>query len=103
MEWTEPFAIFRIDETSMLTGVYDAPDVKKAKYILTYVAEPGDVLCRTPAHPKNESETPSYYCHKQDSGTIITDKEGWLEMLKAKNCSPEKFQRAESEQVEERV
>lgn len=88
MDWTEPFAIYRISADGKLEAVFLCSDMKKAKYWLTYIAQPGDVLCRTPAHPKHSKATkrPEYWCHKEQSGTSSIEEQRWKDFAKQKNC-----------------
>ncbi len=50
-----------------------------AKYWLTYIAQPGDVLCKTPVHPKHskEGKSPEYWSHKEGTGSPTTNEMGW--------------------------
>ena len=77
MNWKSPFIVYRVSENGKLEEVFHAEDLKKAKYWLTYIAQPGDVLCQTPAHPRNEGDKPRYWSHKQKSGTPSSDQKGW--------------------------
>ena len=89
MDWTAPFIVYRIVENGKLEEVFHAEDMKKAKYWLTYIAEPGDVLTRTPAHPKNEDSAPKYWQHKAQSGTTSTDQEEWKKLTEKSKCEPQ--------------
>ena len=75
MEWTVPFVIFRSKEAGKFEEVFQTSDFKKAKYWLTYIAEVGDVLCRTPTHPKycGSVPTPEYWSHKVGAGAVESD------------------------------
>lgn len=86
MEWSSPFIIYRISAESKLEEVYHAADLKQAKYWLTYIAQPGDVLCKTPVHPKHSKtkKTAEYWSHKEHSGTPSSKEEQWIEMAKAR-------------------
>ncbi len=87
MQWKSPFVIYRVDEQGHLQQVYQAPDLKDAKYWLTYIAQVGDVLCKTPAHPKADksSSTPTYWSHKEQSGQPLSNQAAW-ELLAKKNA-----------------
>ena len=89
MDWQTPFIIYRITEDGKWQEVYYAADMQKAKYWLTYIAQPGDVLCRTPSHPKHskQSKSPEYWCHKETSGTPSSTKDTWLKLIREKNAS----------------
>ena len=80
MEWKSAFIVYRLDENGGLVEVFHADDHKKAKYWLTYIAEPGDVLCRTPAHPRFEvkSGPAEYVQHKLSSGKIAASFDEWI-------------------------
>ena len=87
MTWTAPFIIYRINEQAHFEEVFHTADMKKAKYWLTYIAKPGDVLCRTPAHAKLAlSKTPEYFQHKDAKGQLSSLADGWKTFAKSKNC-----------------
>jgi len=91
MDWKIPFVIYRITAENKLEEVYHALDIKQAKYWLTYIAQPGDVLCKTPLHPKHSKATPrpEYWSHKAQSGTPAAKEEEWTGIAKEKNfCDP---------------
>jgi hypothetical protein len=79
MDWTTPFIIYRIGQDGKLEEVFHAADLKMAKYWLSYIAQPGDVLCRTPKHPKHSqtSRAAEYWSHKEQSGVSATDRTAW--------------------------
>lgn len=80
MEWTVSFVVFRPKKGGNYEEVFQTSDFKKAKYWLTYIAEVGDVLCRTPNHPKygGTAPTPEYWTHKVSAGTLETDLNSFL-------------------------
>jgi hypothetical protein len=86
MDWTSPFIIYRVTADGKLEEVFHAEDIKKAKYWLTYIAQPGDVLCKTPLHPKHskKNKCPEYWSHKEASGTPATKEQSWLEFVKGR-------------------
>lgn len=86
MEWKSHFVIYRIDVNSRLDEVYHTDDMKKAKYWLTYIAQPGDILCRTPAHAKHsqKNKSPEYWQHKDRSGKCSVEAEKWNEYARSK-------------------
>lgn len=90
-ETTKPFVVFRISPDGRLTEVFRAEDIKKAKYWLNYIAETGDVLCKTCAHPKHtgQSKAAEYYCHKDKSGKSTTDHDVWKEMATQRGAQTE--------------
>jgi hypothetical protein len=97
MAWKAPFSVFRIVPPGKLQEVFNSWDLKKAKYWLSYIAEPGDVLCKNPCHPKHSGKGPSpeYWSHKESSGKIITNENIWLDLAKGKHCElkfPEEHQ-----------
>ena len=79
MEWKVPFIIYRITNEGKLEEVFHAVDLKMAKYWLTYIAQPGDVLCKTPKHPKHSkvSGKPEYWSHKENSGQPSSKEDEW--------------------------
>lgn len=99
MNWKAPFIVYRLDSSGKLQEVFHAKDIQQAKYWLSYIAEIGDVLTKTPAHPKNTSGKPEYWSHKEEAGSSTTSKERWLQML-----SLEDFESiAPSEQLTESI
>lgn len=86
MDWKSPFIVYRITAEGKLEEVFHANDLKKAKYWLTYIAQPGDVCCRTPVHPKHSqaSKTPEYWSHKESSGSPSSNPESWTQYAKDK-------------------
>lgn len=79
MEWQKPLIILRVNASGKLEPVYVPEDIKKAKYWLTYIAQTGDVLCKTPLHNKHSrtSEAVEYYSHKEQSGKVASNEEQW--------------------------
>ncbi|WKZ56146.1 MAG: hypothetical protein QY326_05245 [Bdellovibrionota bacterium] len=78
MSWTTQYVIFRLAEDKTFTQVHSEDDLKKAKYWLGYIGKPGDVLCRTPLHPKHsrQSDQPEYWSHKTSKG-VVSDERLW--------------------------
>ncbi len=72
MSWKVPYVVFRHQGNGNFDEVFQTRDFKKAKYWLTYIAEIGDVLCRTNNHPKYSKGDglPEYFSHKISSGSI---------------------------------
>ena len=89
MEWKSPFIIYRISAEGQLQEVFHAEDLKQAKYWLTYIAQPGDVLCKTPAHPKHSrtGKTPEYWSHKEGSGTPMSREDAWKKLAESRKCN----------------
>jgi hypothetical protein len=89
MEWQQPFVIYRITAEGKLEAVHWAADIKSAKYWLTYIAQPGDVLCKTPTHPKHTKakDCAEYWSHKEQSGSPKSDETAWKKWAKERNCS----------------
>ncbi len=89
MDWKSPFIVYRITPDGKLEEVYHAVDLKKAKYWLTYIAQPGDVCCRTPAHPRHSKKTPTpeYFSHKQESGTPSSVESEWKSIAESKKLN----------------
>ena len=80
MQWKSSFSVLRMQADGNLKEVFGADDIQKAKYWLSYIAEVGDLLVKTPAHPKNSSGQPQYWSHKEQTGQAVTSKEGWMNM-----------------------
>jgi hypothetical protein len=82
MDWNVPFVIYRINANGQVEEVFQARDLKSAKYWLTYIAAPGDVLCKTPLHPKHSGakNSPEYWSHKDTGREPITNEEEWLQL-----------------------
>lgn len=87
MDWKSPFIVYRISADGKLEEVFRCEDMKKAKYWLTYIAQTGDVLCRTPVHPKHskKSNQPEYWCHKEASSSPSSEESAWREWARSKN------------------
>ncbi len=87
MSWTTPFIVYRIDEGGDLIEVAYPADLTKAKYWIKYIAHPGDVCCRTPAHPKHSAKEPrpEYFTHKAASGTAVTNESEWRDYALSRN------------------
>ena len=90
MSWITTFVIYRV-EVSGTTEVFQSSDLKKAKYWLTYIAQVGDVMCKTPIHPKHtaQSKFPEYWSHKEQSGKAVTSEATWKNWLSEKALSPD--------------
>ena len=88
MEWKSPYIVYRINAQAALEEVFWTESIKDAKYWLTYIAQPGDVLCKTPVHPKHSKEgpTPEYWSHKEASGQPCTNEEAWRKHAQTKLC-----------------
>ena len=86
MTWTVQFVVYRLDTDMTLLEVYHPKDLPAAKYWLKYIALPGDVCCRTPAHPKHSKAGlhPEYFCHKDSSGKTSDNSKQWWEYIRAK-------------------
>ncbi|MBN8550326.1 MAG: hypothetical protein J0M12_13505 [Deltaproteobacteria bacterium] len=86
MDWSSPFIVYRINAEGKLEEVFHAEDLDKAKYWLTYIAKPGDVLVKTPKHPSHsgKSPTPEYWSHKELSGTPTAKEDAWNKIAKQK-------------------
>jgi hypothetical protein len=88
MDWSSPFIVYRITAAGKLEEVFHAEDLNKAKYWLTYIAKPGDVLCKTPKHPTHSGTCASaeYWSHKDISGTPSSTEENWKKIAQEKSC-----------------
>ena len=100
MDWKSPFVVYRLTPEGKLQQVYCAKDLNAARYWLTYVAEVGDICCRTPAHPKHsgQSPRPEYWGHKEKSGKASADEPQWQEWARSRNFDLEFPEQQASEQ-----
>ncbi|MEY4669787.1 MAG: hypothetical protein RL518_2486 [Pseudomonadota bacterium] len=89
MDWKVPFVVYRITSEGKLEEVFLAEDFKAASYWLSYIAQPGDVLCKTPLHKKHShtSSRAEYWSHKGAARELVTDEETWK-----KTACPQSFQ-----------
>lgn len=87
MDWKVPFVIYRITSDGKLEEVFFAEDFKAATYWLSYIAQPGDVLCKTPLHRKHShnSQKAEYWSHKGPGRDILSDEDDWRQESSAKN------------------
>jgi hypothetical protein len=101
MEWKVPFVVYRITAEGKLEEVFLAEDFKAASYWLSYIAQPGDVLCKTPLHKKHShgSAKAEYWSHKGDARELITNEQTWKQWCTQKQCAGE----FPAEQEKERV
>ncbi len=85
--WEVPFVVFRHRGDGQFAEVFQTSDFKKAKYWLTYIAEVGDVLCKTPQHPKHSgaSQAPEYWGHKEKSGGMSSNENEWRDEVLRKS------------------
>ena len=91
MDWTTPFVVYRISPDLKLQPVYYAKDLNAARYWLKYIAQPGDVCCRTPKHPKHSKQTgrPEYFSHKDASGSTSDAEQAWRQLAASKSYAGE--------------
>ncbi len=82
MGWVNTYIVYRLNPEGKLEEVFNTSDLKKANYWLSYIAQPGDFLCRTPIHPKHTQKTKfaEYMRHKESSGTAVSAEEKWKTM-----------------------
>lgn len=101
MDWKVPFVVYRINNEGKLEEVFHAQDFKAASYWLSYIAQPGDVLCKTPLHKKHshKNQSAEYWSHKGDGRDLITDEGSWKQIASQSKCTEE----FPSEQVKENV
>lgn len=101
MDWKVPFIIYRINAEGKLEEVFQAEDFKAATYWLTYIAQPGDVLCKTPLHRKHSHATPraEYWSHKEGQRDPVSSESEWKRMASGKSFSGEFPDQQQKEQV----
>jgi hypothetical protein len=87
MEWHSNFVIYRVLPDGKLLEIFNANSLKDAKYWITYIAEPGDLLCNTPLHPKHSKKDkyPEYWCHKPLKGRVSSDQEDWKKIAQQRS------------------
>lgn len=87
MDWQSPFIVYRISADGKFKEVYHANDLKSAQYWLSYIAQPGDLCCRTPASPKHskQSAQPEYFGHKESSGKASRVEAEWKKWAEGKH------------------
>ena len=100
MSWTDTFVMYRPTPQGGLTAVFQTSDFKKAQYWMKFIAQVGDVCCRTPTHPKHTKGTQlaEYWCHKEASGAPATSEDAWKTIAQSLKCEPE-FPPAERSQA----
>jgi len=91
MDWKVPFVIYRITPDGKLEEVFLAEDFKSATYWLTYIAQPGDVLCKTPLHRKHShaSQHAEYWSHKDSARDPVTSEETWKKLVEERHFNGE--------------
>lgn len=79
MNWETTYVVFRQQDGGKATIVHSPADLSSAKYWMQYIAEPFDVLCKTPIHPKHTKklEIPEYWAHKEKSGKLAYQEADW--------------------------
>lgn len=89
MEWKVPFVIYRITVDGKLEEVFHAADFKAASYWLSYIAEPGDILCRTPLHNKHSHKTKKaeYWSHKGTGRELVSSPDDFKILISEKHFS----------------
>lgn len=81
MSWKSPYIIVRVTD-GVATVIHEAALVKDARYYLQYIAQPGDALFQTAAHPKySGSGGPTYQGHLLKRGNIQHDEAAWLALI----------------------
>lgn len=90
MEWTFSYIVYRLDSDNSVTEVFHTNEIQKAKYWINYIAQEGDVLVKTPAHPKHTKETKiaEYWSHKEKNGKAVSDLARWMAFLKTNKLEP---------------
>lgn len=90
MEWSVSYVVYRIAPDNSVTEVFHTDTISKAKYWMSYIAIEGDVLCKTPKHPKHSNSTKigEYWSHKEKKG-VVSDINKWAIFLASRNLSPD--------------
>ena len=91
MDWKVPFVIYRVTPDGKLEEVFLAEDFKAATYWLTYIAQPGDVLCKTPLHRKHShsSQHAEYWSHKDSARDPIVSEDTWKKLIAERHFNGE--------------
>ncbi len=101
MDWKVPFVVYRITAEGKLEEVFFAEDFKSASYWLSYIAQPGDVLCKTPLHKKHShnSSKAEYWSHKGEGRELVTNEQNWKQYAAPKQFAGEFPAEQQKEQV----
>lgn len=91
MDWNSPFVVYRVSDEGKLEQVFAAQDFQEAIYWLSYIAQTGDVLCKTPVHRKHShsSQRAEYWSHKGTHRSTITDEQLWRKLMSKRNFNGE--------------
>ena len=80
--WKIPYIIIRVSADGSVSKVHETEKIKDARYWLSYIAQPGDAIFQTPAHPKHEGgESILYKAHLVGRGDISYNAEEWSELV----------------------
>lgn len=78
----KPYIIVRVGADGQGQVVHSTDTLKDARYWLTYIAEAGDALFTTPAHPKYDGNgAPKYNAHLLSRGKVEYSEEKWRSQL----------------------
>jgi hypothetical protein len=91
MEWNAPFVVYRVTEEGKIEQVFVAEDFQAAQYWLTYIAQAGDVLCKTPVHKRHSHRScrAEYWSHKGTDRSPVTDEARWRKLMTKRNFNGE--------------
>ncbi|MCC6932896.1 MAG: hypothetical protein IT292_06550 [Deltaproteobacteria bacterium] len=80
--WTIPYIIVRVGSDGSVTKIHETEKIKDARYWLSYIAQPGDAIFQTPAHPKHDGgESILYKAHLIERGNVGYDADQWSRLV----------------------
>ena len=89
MNWAHPYVIVRTKEGGEVDIAHTSETLKDARYWLNYIAEPGDALFETPAHPKHAGgQGLTYKAHLIGRKEVGYDESAWLQMATKDGNAP---------------
>ena len=89
MNWEQPYVILRAKQNGEVEVAHEASTIKDARYWLNYIAEPGDALFQTPAHPKHTAgHNLEYKAHLIGRKEVGYDETAWLQMATKDGVAP---------------
>ena len=82
MDWKVPYIIIRVGSDGSVCMVHSTEKIKDARYWLSYIAQPGDAIFETPAHPKHEDgDVLSYKAHLVTRGNVGYNADEWGKLV----------------------
>jgi hypothetical protein len=76
------YVVVRVTPEGVVSVAHTANTIKDARYWLQYIAEPGDAVFQTPAHPKYAGGGDlKYQSHLVKRGEIVYDEAKWKKQV----------------------